>query len=236
MMKSKSLLAIASLTIMMGTSCIKKDPLAEITQVLLVPLSPDALAVDFIINDQVQATTVNYSSTVGTATYNFPYYTVPPGTLKVSYLLSGTKSVYASGDVSTQNDNAYSTFLIDSTKRGKMAVVKDDLSRPTEGKVKIRFFHFSPNAPAIDVAKVGGATLFTNRSFNDQSNAAFQQFIEVDPGPYQFSFRTAGTATEVYKTTSLNLLPDRIYTLCARGVVGGAGNKALGALWYPNRP
>lgn len=234
---SKTILAIAFSTILTGISCVKKDPLAQISQVLMVPLSPDAAAVDFVINDLVQATTVNYSSTVGTATYSFPYYTITPGNTKVTYNLSGTTTAYATVTGPVDPETAYSTFLIDSVKRAKLVMTKDDVSEPPEGKVKLRFLHFSPNAPAMDVSKSGGAILFTNRGFNDQvSNTAFQKFIVVDPGSYQFVFKTSGTTTTLYTTSTLNLLPDRIYTLAARGVIGGATNKALGALWYANRP
>ena len=235
---SKTILAIALSTILTGVSCVKKDPLAQISQVLMVPLSPDASAVDFIINDLVQATTVNYSATVGTAVYSFPYYTITPGNTKVSYNLSGTTTVYATVTGPVDAETAYSTFLIDSAKRAKLVMTKDDVSEPREGKVKLRFLHFSPNAPAMDVFKVGTTSaMFTNRSFNDQeANKAVQQFIEVDPGSYQFVFRTAGTTTTLYTTSTLTLLPDRIYTLAARGSVGGTGNKALGGWWYANRP
>ena len=234
---SKTILAIAFSTILTGVSCIKKEPLAQISQVLMVPLSPDASAVDFVINDQVQATTVNYSSTVGTAIYSFPYYTITPGNTKVTYNLSGTTTAYATVTGPIDPETAYSTFLIDSVKRAKLVMTKDDVSEPPEGKVKLRFLHFSHNAPAMDVSKSGGAVLFTNRSFNDQeSNTAFQKFIVVDPGSYQFVFKTSGTTTTLYTTSTINLLPDRIYTLAARGVVGGTGNKLLGAWWYANRP
>ena len=237
MRHSKTILALAVSTILTGVSCVKKDPLAQISQVLMVPLSPDAAAVDFVINDLVQATTVGYSTTVGTVTYTFPYYTISPGNTKVSYNVSGTTNAYASLTGPIEAETAYSTFLIDSTKRAKLVIVKDDVKEPTTGKVKLRFFQFSPNAPAMDVSKSGGAVLFTNRSFNDQdNNATFQQFIEVDPGSYQFVFRTTGTTTVLYTSSTLTLLADRVYTLTARGSIGGTGSKALGAWWYANRP
>jgi hypothetical protein len=238
MIKIKPVLAILFGSLLVGAvSCIKKDDLAQISQVLLVPLSPDAAAVDFSINDQVLATTVGYSTTVGTVTYTLPYYTVAPGTTKIEYNITGTETPYASVSTPIENDQAYSTFLIDSASRIKLALVKDNVTEPTPGKVKLRFFHFSPNAGALDVAKSGGAVLFTNRSFNDQTNAALQEYIEVDPGLYQFVFRATGTTTPaLYTTSSLNLLPDRVYTLAARGSIGGTGNRALGAWWYANRP
>ncbi len=236
--KTTLTLILASIVITGLVSCIKKDPISRITQVLMVPLSPDALAVDFSINNTLFATTVGYSSTTGTVTYTLPYYTITPGTTSVKYNLTGTPNAYASNTAETMEDEAYSTFLIDSAKRAKLAWVYDDLTEPTPGKVKIRFFHFSPNAPAVDVVAVStGAKWFANRTFNDQDGKAeLQSFIEVDPGVYTFAFRLANTTTAAYTTSNITLLPDRIYTLAARGSVGGAGNKALGAWVYPNRP
>ena len=239
MTKRITLILIFASTLITGfVSCVKKDPISRITQVLMVPLSPDALAVDFKINNTLFATTVSYSSTTGTVTYNLPYYTIAPGTTNVYYNLTGTPNAYASKEGETLEDKAYSTFFIDSIKRAKLAWVVDDLDDPTPGKVKIRFFHFSPNAPAVDVVAVStGAKWFANRTFNDQEGKPeLQSFIEVDPGSYTFAFRLAGTATAAYTTSTITLLPDRIYTLAARGVVGGAGSKALGAWVYPNKP
>ncbi|MBC7850127.1 MAG: DUF4397 domain-containing protein [Chitinophagaceae bacterium] len=238
MLKIKSVFPVLGMALVLATgSCIKKDPLARISQVLLVPLSPDAGAVDFSINDQLVATTVNYPSAAGTATYSLPYYTITPGNTSVKYNITGSPVTYAEITSSIEDDNAYSTFLIDSISRIKAVIVKDNVTAPPEGKVKLRFFHFSPNAPAMDVTRgATGPALFTNRAFNDQGNAAFQEFIVVDPGLTTFVFKTTGTSTVLYTTASLNLLPDRVYTLAARGVVGGAGAKALGALWYANRP
>jgi hypothetical protein len=238
MQKIKSFLSLLLiLSLFGGAACVKKDDLMPLAQMLMVPLSPDAVPTDFEINNQLFATTVSYSTTVGTTTYGLPYYTVQPGSVTVKYNITGTKNAFASATVNVENETAYSTFLIDSASKTKVAVVKDDVSAPTEGKVKLRFFHFSPNAPALDVTVgASGAKLFSNRSFNDQGSEDLQKFIEVDPGIYQFAFKTAGTNTTLYTTTSLNLQPNRVYTLAARGFVGGTGNRALGGWFYPNRP
>lgn len=233
-----TLFLLVASTLFTTLSCIKKDPLMRIAQVLFVPLSPDAPAVDFSLNKKAVATTINYSATVGTASYNFPYFTTTPGTNSLSFNVSGsaTNSLAAVSN-EIEEDKAYSAFLIDSVKRAKLAFVKDNLDEPTPGKVKIRFFHFSTNAPAVDVTLgATGPVLFANRSFNDQEgNDAKQEFIEIDPGIYNFVFKLTGTNTAAYTTSSLNLLPDRIYTLAARGFVGGATNRALGAWFYANK-
>jgi hypothetical protein len=221
------------------SGCIKKDPESNIAQVLLVPLSPDAPAIDFSIKNTLFATTVNYSTTAGTIRYTLPYYTIEPtAATKVAYNFTGRTDAVASLSKDMGDGQVFSTFLIDSFKRAKAVIVNDDLDEPTAGKVKLRFFHFSPNAPAVDVVVQGTNTkIFSNRSFNDQfTNNSLESFIEVDPGNYVFLFNLASNGATAYTTTSQTLLPDRIYTLAARGFVGGAGAQGLGAWLYPNKP
>jgi Domain of unknown function (DUF4397) len=227
--------------------CVKKDPESSITQVLLVPLSPNlvpiaaatpAISTDFSINGTLYATSVGYTTTAGTIRYTLPYYTIEPkaGTT-IAYNVTGTPNKYASVSKDLQEDMVYSTFLIDSIYKAKAVIVTDDLSDPTPGKVKIRFFNFSPNAPALDVVIQGTTNkLFTNRSFNDQAvTTAYESFIEIDPGTYTFLFTNTSTGATVYTTSAQILLPDRIYTIAARGVVGNAISP-IGAWVYPNKP
>ncbi len=219
--------------------CVKKDSVGTIAQVLLVPLSPNATAVDFSINGNIVATAVGYSTTVGTVRYTLPYYTIEPkaGSI-IAYNNNGFPTAKASVTKDLLDDNVYSTFLIDSANKIKAVIVSDNLAEPTVGKVKIRFFHFSPNTVPLDV-EIQGATnkLFTARSFNDQaSNTSFENFIEIDPGAYTFLFKNASTGAILYTTTSQTLLTERIYTIAARGFTGGIGSQALGAWVYPNKP
>lgn len=229
---------VLSLTFL-GLGCVKKDAESKITQVLLVPLSPNATAVDFSINGMRYATTVGYSTTTGTVRYTLPYYTIEPKSPStIAYNATGTNNAFASVSKDLLEDQVYSTFLIDSVGKAKAVIVTDDLTEPTPGKIKIRFFHFSPNTVSLDVVIMGTTTkLFTGRSFNDQTvNTSFQNFIELDPGTYTFLFNNATTGATVYTTSAQVLLTDRIYTLAVRGFTGGAGTQAIGAWVYPNLP
>lgn len=221
------------------TGCIKKDPESKITQVLFVPLSPNASPVDFSINGTLYATTVGYSTTTGTVRYTLPYYTIEPraGSM-IAYNLTGSNTPYASVTRDLEEDKVYSTFLIDSVLKAKAVIVNDDLSDPTPGKVKIRFFHFSPNTPAVDVINSATAVkMFANRTFNDQAaTTSLENFMEIDAGIYTFIFKNAGTGATIYTTTAQVLLPDRIYTLAVRGFTGGTGTQAIGGWVYPNKP
>ena len=229
------------------SGCLKKDPQSSITQVLLVPLSPNivpatattpAILTDFSLNGALYATLVGYNTTAGTVRYTFPYYTIEPKAGSViTYNVTGTPNKYASVSKDLEVDKVYSTFMIDTIGKIKAVIVTDDLTDPAPGKVKIRFFHFSTNAPTLDVIIQGTTNkLFANRSFNDQvANTAYESFIEIDPGTYTFLFNNASTGATVYTTSAQLLLPDRIYTIAARGVVGNA-TSPIGAWVYPNKP
>ncbi len=230
-------LSLCALFIFSG--CVKKDPIGTIAQVLLVPLSPNATSVDFSINGNIVATAVGYSTTVGTVRYTLPYYTIEPKpSSRIAYNDNGFSTAKASVTKDLADESVYSTFLIDSANKIKAVIVNDDLSEPTAGKVKIRFFHFSPNTVPIDVVIQGTTNkLFTARNFNDQAtNTSLENFIEIDPGTYTFLFNNATTGATLYTTSAQVLLTDRIYTLAARGFTGGTGNQALGAWVYPNKP
>jgi hypothetical protein len=234
-----TIFSFALASIFSFSGCVKKDPMRSSAQVLFVPLSPNSTAVDFSLNGNIVATTVNYSTSAGTIRYTLPYFIFEPkATNTFAYNFTGGNIVAGSVSQAVNDEEAYSTFLIDSIGKAKVAIVKDDLTEATPGKVKIRFFHFSPNTVPMDVT-IQGATnkLFVNRSFNDQAvTTSHQNFIEIDPGTYTFIFTNATTNAVLYTTSAQLLFTDRIYTLAARGFTGGTGNLALGALVYPNKP
>jgi hypothetical protein len=92
------------------------------------------------------------------------------------------------------------------------------------------FFHFSPNAPAADIAVANGPVVFSNRRFNDQATtASLANFISLHAGTYTLDVRLAGTNTVVLPLLKLNLPACKIYTVFAKGFVKGTGAQALGA-------
>jgi hypothetical protein len=222
------------------SSCVKKDPLARLTQVLLVPLSPNAAPINFSVNGDVKATQVNYSSTVGTVRYTLPYYTLEPKAAStISYNVQTTNAPFASITADLNDDKVYSTFLIDSASKAKAIIVNDDLTEPNAGYVKLRFFNFCPNDSAVNVFLVGGSTtpIWSNRAFETQATAtARENFLELPAGTYSFEIRNATSNTLKTTISSQVYLPERIYTLAARGFVGGTGNQAISGWLYPNKP
>lgn len=192
-------------------------------RVMVVHASPDAPAVDIRVNNQVAATGLAFLQ-------NTPYVAVNVGTNNIKVSPTGTTTYVIDANVPFTAATNYTVMAVDSVSKLKASVVQDDLTAPAAGKSHVRFFHLSPNAPAVDIAVAGGPVLFSNRRFNDQStNAAFAAFTPVDAGSYNLEVRLAGTSTVVLPLGSVPLTAGKIYTVYAKGNVGGTGNQALGA-------
>lgn len=206
-------------------ACDKDDDNNNMTtsQVMVVHASPNAPNVDVRINNSLALTNVAYPT-------NSSYTQLNSGSTNIKVSPTGTTTNVIDATVNLEANKNYSVFAVDSVSKIKAAVVMDDLTAPASGKAHIRFFHFSPNAPAVDIAITGGSVLFGNRTFNDQStNMSKAAFTPVNAGPYNLEVRAAGTNTVVLALPNINLAAGKIYTVFAKGFLGGTGAQALGA-------
>jgi hypothetical protein len=213
--------------VMMGvlTSCSKEDDvMAPATaRLMVVHASPNAPAVDVRVNNGVALSNVAYPA-------NSNYSSIGAGSTNIKVSPTGSTNYVIDATVDLKSNMNYSVFAIDSVAKIKAAVVTDDLTAPAAGKAHVRFFHFSPNAPAVDIAVTGGPVVFSNRMFNDQAtNNALQNFTPLDAGTYNLEVRLAGTNTVVLSLPNVMLTAGKIYTVFAKGFVGGTGMQALGA-------
>ena len=207
------------------TACNKNDDQNDMSksQVMVVHASPNAPNVDVRINNSVALTNVAYPS-------NSSYTQLNSGSTNIKVSPTGTTNYVIDATVNLDANKNYSVFAIDSVSKIKAAVVSDDLTTPASGKAHVRFFHFSANAPAVDIAVTGGAVLFSNRKFNDQAtNASLASFTPLNAGTYNLEVRAAGTNTVVLALPNISLTAGKIYTVFAKGFLGGTGTQALGA-------
>jgi hypothetical protein len=196
---------------------------------MVVHASPDAPNVDVRINNAVALTNVAYPT-------NSPYTAVDAGNANFKISPAGTTTYVIDATVPLEANKYYSVFAIDSVSKIKAAVVMDNLTTPATGKSHVRFFHFSPNAPAVDIAVTDGPVVFSNRRFNDQATtASLANFTPLDAGTYNLEVRLAGTNTVVLPLPNITLTAGKIYTVFAKGFVGGTGVQALGAQVIVNK-
>lgn len=214
-----------------AVSCENDDDDDDIqqAQVMVVHASPNAPNVDVRINNAVALSNVAYPT-------NSPYTAVNAGNTNFKISPTGTTTYVIDANVPLEANMNYSVFAIDSVSKIKAAVVMDNLTAPASGKSHVRFFHLSPNAPAVDIAVTDGPVVFSNRTFNDQAtNTALANFTPLDAGTYNLEVRLAGTNTVVLPLPNVTVAAGKIYTVFAKGFVGGTGTQALGAQVIVNK-
>ncbi len=219
----KSFLALTSATLfislVMLSSCKKDEEVTKsYAKVLVTHASPNAPGVDLLVDNSKQNTAaLNFPSNTG-------YLQVEAGTRNIKVNVSGTSTTVINADLALSKDQNYSVFAIDSVSKISALVLTDDLTAPASGKAHVRFVHLSPNAPAVDVALAGGAVVFGNKAFKD-----YTAFTPLDAGTYNLEVRVAGTTPPVLPLPGIVLEAGKIYTVFAKGFLGGTGAEALGA-------
>jgi hypothetical protein len=224
----KSSLALLALSIF-AVSCKKEkdETPAATAKVNVIHASPDAPGVDLLVdNAKVNASALTFPNATG-------YLSVNAGTRNIKVNAAGTTTTVINADIPFTKDKNYSVYAINKLASIGAILVEDDLTAPATGKAHVRFFHLSPDAPAVTVGVLNGGTftgVFSNRSFETQTTAtANQAFAPVDAGTYNFDVRLAGTTTSVLTLTGITLQAGKIYTVFAKGLVSGSGAQALGA-------
>lgn len=218
-----SLLMLGLSTLLTFSSC--KDDDDDSTpspagsgKMMIIHASPDAPGVDLLLDGtKINTADVEYLDYT-------PYLSVTAGTRNVKVNVAGTSTTALQANLPISNAKNYSLFAVDSVSKLSGLFIEDDLSAPAAGKAHVRFIHLSPDAPAVDVALAGGAVVFGNKSFKE-----FTAFTPLDAMTYNLEVRLAGTSTVVLPLPGIALTAGKIYTVYAKGFVGGTGAQALGA-------
>ena len=213
-----TLILLAS-SLLVFTSCDDDDDDVATGQVLVTHASPDAPAVDLLIDDQKQ----------NSAPLPFPgntgYIDVEAGSRNIKVNVAGTTTTVINADIDVDQNTYYSIFAVDSVANLTAIAFEDDLTAPASGKAHVRFIHLSPDAPAVDVAVASsGAVVFGDVAFKEGT-----AFTPLDAGTYNLDVRVAGTSTVALVLPPITLTAGKIYTVFAKGFLGGTGAQALGA-------
>lgn len=218
--------AFSFIAIGCGEDSSPATPTPQRARVLVVHASPDAPGADVLVDNQkVNQQPLTFPNNTG-------YLSVDAGSRNVKVNAAGTTTSVINANLTLESNKNYSVFAVDSLRKIAALVTTDDLTAPAAGKAHVRFLHLSPNAPAVDISlpnQPAGQGLFTNRSFNRTVTAAQQAFTPVDSGTVNLQVRAAGTTDVVLNLPNVRLEAGKIYTVFAKGFLGGAGAQALGA-------
>jgi len=237
------------------------SPSTLVARVMFVNATPSSPLLNFFVSNIPAGTNVAFGT-------NSTYNTTPVGPIQLrAKAASGTiGGVLGSADIlfraGTTNQNNftaaantnYTFFVTDSLNRTRPTTIGntdpggprflnviDNLAAPATGNAHIRFFHLSPNAPAVwvNVLREGTTTpvaSFANRSFRAVSTGSgatavnFANFTPIAAGTYNVEVRTgSATGPLALSVPGVSLADGKIYTFYARGFVRGAAANALGA-------
>ncbi|MBL7765889.1 MAG: DUF4397 domain-containing protein [Chitinophagaceae bacterium] len=225
-MKMKLGLSFMALLLLALGSCTKNTDTNGMmyANVNVTHASPDAPGVDLLVNDtKVNASALGYPNSTG-------YLQVEAKSNNIKVNVAGTATTVINATLLFEPGKNYSIFAVDSVSKISPLVLSDDLSAPASGKAHVRFVHLSPNAPAVDVAVVGGPVVFSNQSFKDAT-----AFTPLDAGNYNLEVRVAGTSTVALTLPTISLAAGKIYTVFAKGFLGATGTQELGAQIITNK-
>ncbi len=171
-------------------------------------LSPDAPAVDVLVNGQRAITGLAFGEVT-------PYIPLPASRIQVQVVPAGQDGpVVIQAELDLRAGAYYTVAATGFLANIRPQVYQDLLAGffPRADQARIRVVHASPDAPAVDVAVKGGSVLFAGLPFPRAS-----QYLVVPAGRYDLEVRAAGTTTVALELPGVVLEPGRTYTVFAVG-------------------
>jgi hypothetical protein len=201
-----AVLGVMVLLLGLATSVMADEHMARVRA---VHASPDAPAVDILVNDTAAFTNAPFKGITD-------YASLEVGTYNVKVVPTGaTEPVVIEADLTLEAKD-YTVVALGTLENIEPLVLVDNNSAPAEGKAHVRFVHASPDAPAVDIAVKGGPVLFSNIAFKEVGD-----YLPVDAATYDLEVRIAGTEDVALEVPGLALADGTVYTVFAMGLAGG---------------
>ncbi|HEU4954868.1 MAG TPA: DUF4397 domain-containing protein, partial [Gemmatimonadales bacterium] len=185
-------------------------------RVRVIHASPDAPAVDVLVDDAAALSNVDYLTASD-------YVELADGAHNVKVNAAGTSTTVIDADVDLTDGTDYSVIASGLLEAIQPIVLEDDNSTPAAGTVRVRAIHGAPSAPAVDVYVTAPGADLTAAS-PGLSNVAFgdvADYLEVPAGDYQVRVTGAGTKTVVIDSGALTLTSGQVRTAIAVDAAGG---------------
>ncbi|WP_243089824.1 DUF4397 domain-containing protein [Thermus neutrinimicus] len=201
----KRFLSVVALALAVGSL-----GLAQGAMVRVAHLSPDAPAVDVLVNGQRAITNLAFKEIT-------PYIPLPAARVRVQVVPTGQDApVVIDAELDLREGIYYTVAATGFLASIRPQVYTDALAGlfPRAGFARVRVVHTSPDAPAVDVAVKGGPVLFQNLPFPRAS-----QYLVVAAGTYDLEVRVAGTTTVALELPGVTLESGKTYTVFAVGSV-----------------
>ncbi|WP_232718622.1 DUF4397 domain-containing protein [Bacillus sp. FJAT-45037] len=202
---------VGALTLSFGATGLAHDHTDDDAKVRIVHASPDAPAVDVVVNGDIVVEGADFKAATD-------YLHLPRGNYEVEIFATGTTEdgePVLSSTLSIESGEAYTVAAINTVEHLELSVVSDE-QMTSEGQAKVRVGHFSPDAPNVDVAITGGDVLFADAPFK-----AVTDYLETAPATLDLEIRVAGTEDVVLELPNTELQANMLYSVFAVGFANG---------------
>lgn len=205
-MKVRKLVVLSLVAMLMALSVVPAAfAQGGMAKVRVIHASPDAPAVDVYVNGS-------------RALANVPFFTasdyleLPAGTYQVQVTPAGQPASAAVIDASAtiEAGKAYTIAATGAVANIAPTIIVDDLTAPAAGQAHVRVYHFSPDAPAVDVRLANGTKLIEGLAFPNASS-----YLPVPAGSYDIQVVPAGGDAVVIDLPGTALEAGKIYSVFA---------------------
>jgi hypothetical protein len=207
-----------SLVVSTGTTSFEILDAATPAQLRVIHASPDAPAVDVVVNNNFGAPVLE--------DVPFPafsgYMTLPAGAYNVKVTPANNAGVIViDADVTLDAGKRYSAYATGTLASIAPYVLVDD-NRPVATAAKVRIVHAAPSAGRVDVyVTASGASIanaspaLTNVPFRAESG-----YLSLTAGSYDVTVTPTGTKTAAIGPATITVANRGVYTAVARDAVG----------------
>lgn len=133
------------------------------------------------------------------------------GKYRIDIVPVGNETPIFSALVPIMGNHTYTFAAINSDNHLQLQPMLDNTHLPA-GQAKIRFAHFSPDTPVVNVSLKGGDHLFENVLFKQITD-----FLEVSPGTADIEVSLADNQNVLLTIPDFKVEPNIIYTISILG-------------------
>jgi hypothetical protein len=180
-----------------------------------VHASPNAPAVDILVNEQRVLSNVPYKAASA-------YLSVTAGTRNLKVNAAGTANTVINANVTLNASTDTTVLAVGRLNAIEPLVLTDNNTPPTAGNIKLRLVHASPAAGPVDIyVTAPNATLATTApTLSNVSFKAASNYLQVPAGSYRVRITPTGSKTVAIDSGTVTLAAGQIRTGVALGDPG----------------
>lgn len=193
--------------------------------VRVVHLSPNAGAVNVLLDDATVQTAIAYNGAAN-------YYKYDRSAIRVRVAQNPGGTVLIDSNIDVEPRSFRTVIATGLVANIQPLVLVDDPTHPAAGNVRVRVAHAAPSAAGVDVyvTAVGADIAALTPTLSNIAYRTASAYLEIPAGTYQIRVTPTGTKTVAINVASLALVNGQVRTIVARDAVGGGAPLATRVL------